>query len=1101
MVSVTGVSAGQAEHYYQKDNYYTKQEGQWQGKGAEALGLQGEVKKEDFQDVINGKSPDGSFEIQSGGEAQEHRAGVDLTFSAPKSVSIASEVLGDARVREAHEKAVAEALHYVEQNFSQARQTQDGITEKVDTGNLVIAKFQHDTSRELDPQLHTHAVLMNMTQREDGQWRALSNEEIFNNKMLVGQIYRNELAANLKELGYSIQSDNKGLFEIRGIDQKLNEHFSQRSEQIQNKVQELKESGLYPNANGQKLREIATLGSRVAKQDVDMNTVRESWNDRLQAQGYTREQIQENIQKASEQVKQNEANRIELKQSEYDIIRQAARIQTEQESTFKKEDILKTAGKLSVGEYRISGLERAFNELNHDKEIKQLDKNVYTTAEMQKIERDIVSKVQNEHNSVDAISTKEQVEQGMANFEQARGFTMTQGQKDAVEHILTSKDRYMGIQGDAGTGKTTMLANVREQLERQGYHARGLGFTGKAAAEVEAQAGIKSQTIDSFLGSGQNRQSQTMSYHSGKLSIERHEGIKQGKEAWIVDEASMLGSRKMHELMKAAERADTRVVMIGDTKQLQAVEAGRMFSKLQETGDLKTIRMSEVQRQKEEGYKDIVKNISDKKIDRAFDKLEKQDRIHEISDRQERLNAIIQNYTDRKDHKDTIIVTARNADKNELNQSIRTELKQQGKLDKNEHTFTVRESKNLSPTDKHFAQSYSEGDRIVANKAGIFGRAGGEAKILSVDQQNHKITVRTKDGKEHKIDLKKNGQTLAAYREKQQSFSQGERVVFLKNDKSLNVKNGQIGEIKNIEKDGRAVIRMETGRQVKINLKTQYNYIDRGYAVTDYKSQGQTSKGVIYHADSSKGITYNQAYVAMTRGKHDLKIYTDNKENFREQMKHEQQKTSTLDHQKVERMPRIEHPTDRKVINLEIEKSKFQREVLSSLRDGHYGGGALGKLENLSDRILDKIPIAKQITREHEGAFGNFSYGKTIDLMEKREQAFKDGDLKKAHTLEAKIDKAMEKMDPKERRQLEQLTAEKFSDKSEKVSKSVSDVSRSETLKQVSETKSETVKPGTSKSEKSLDGNSKNESRGSEKSEGKDNEKSRDDSRGKELSK
>ncbi len=878
MVSITGVSAGQASHYFNKDSYYAKSEGQWQGKGAEYLGLQGDVSKEDFESLVNGKDPGGRFEIHNGGEGQSHRAGVDLTFSAPKSVSILSEVAGDIRVKEAHEIAVIETLNYVEKHFAQARQTENGITEKVDTDNLIIAKFEHNTSRELDPQLHTHCVVMNMTQRDDRQWRALSNEKLFENKMLIGQIYRNELAANLKELGYCIQSDNKGLFEVHGIDQKILDHFSQRSEQIDAKIKELKDSGLYQNAGEQKLREIATLGSRVAKQDVDMNIVRESWDWRLQEQGCTKEQTQNAINKASEQARQAEVNRIEPKMNEYDIVRQATRILTEQESTFSKEDVLKTAGKLSVSEYRISELERAFYELNGDKEIKRLDENIYTTVEMQKIERDIVEKVRDGHDSKKSIMSKEQVDNGIRSFEAQKGFNLTSGQKDAAEHILTSNDRIIGIQGDAGTGKTTMLATVREQLEKQGYDVRGLGFTGKAAAEVEMQAGIKSQTVDSFLASKEISNGNS-------------------KQVWIVDEASMLGSRKMDELMKASEKADARLVMIGDTKQLQAVEAGRMFSKLQETGDLKTVRMSEVQRQKDEQYKDVVKEISEKKIDRAFDKLEKQDRISEISDRQERLKTIVKDYTD-KDYKNTIIVTARNADRNELNRSIRDDLKEQGKLDKNEHTFTVRESKNLSPIEKHFAQSYREGDVIIASKAGVIGRAGTEAKVVSTDQQKHQISVQTKDGNEHSIDLKTQGQNLAVYAEKQQQFSQGEKVVFLKNDKSLNVKNGQIGEIKSIDSDGRANIKMETGKEKNINFKTQYNYVDHGYAVTDYKSQGQTSKEVIYHADTSKGVNYNQAYVAMTRGKEDLRIYTDNKEQFKEQMKQEQTKTSTLDYEK-----------------------------------------------------------------------------------------------------------------------------------------------------------------------------------------------------------
>lgn len=880
MVSITNVTSGQAEHYYQKDNYYTKQDGQWQGKGAEALGLQGEIKKEDFLNVIDGKAPDGSFEIQRSGEGQDHRAGVDLTFSAPKSVSIASEVLGDARVREAHDKAVAETMKYVENNYAQARQTKDGITERVDTGNLVIAKFQHDTSRELDPQLHTHAVVMNMTQREDGQWRALSNEELFNQKMLIGQVYRNELAKNLKERGYSIQSDAKGFFEIQGIDQKLREQFSQRKEQIDAKVQELKDTGLYPGANDQKLREIACLGSRAAKKNVDMNAVKESWNDRLKEQGTTKEQLRESIQKATEKAKQHEANRIEPKQTEYDGIRQAAKIRTEQESTFSKEDVLKTAGKLSIGEHRMSDLEKAFNELNKDKELKQLDKNVYTTKEMLKIERGIVQKVQRGHNSVNAISSKKQVEQSIKAFEEKRGWTLSQDQKQAAEHILTSKDKYIAVQGDAGTGKTTMLSAVREQAERQGYEVRGLAIQSSAAGVLQEEAGIKSQTIDSFLAAKNNDTGSS-------------------KQIWIIDESSQLGSRKMHELMKASQRAGSKVVYVGDVKQLQAVEAGKMFEKLQERGYLKTVRMSEVQRQKDEQYKDVVRDIADKKIDKAFANLEKQNRISEMKDRQQRLDAITKDYMSKKNYKETIVVTARNADRNELNTSIRSELKERGKIDKKEHTFTVRESKNLSPITKHFAQSYTEGDRIVASARGIIGgNAGAEGKVTAIDQINHRITVQQKNGKEHTIDLKQHGQNLQVYREKEQTFSRGEKIVFLKNNDRRGISNGHIGEIKSLDERGNLKIRMENGKTKDINIRTQYNYIDHGYAVTAYKSQGQTAKRVLYHADTSKETNYNQAYVAMTRGKEDLKVYTNDKENLREQIKIEQQKTSTLDHEK-----------------------------------------------------------------------------------------------------------------------------------------------------------------------------------------------------------
>src|SRR3990172_5547193 len=287
MLSIHNVTSGQASTYYTHDSYYTRDQlrGRWTGKGAEFLGLDGDFTREDFENIIEGRDRSGAELIERGFQGK-HQSGKDLTFIAPKSVSVLSEVLGDERVREAHDKAVSRALSYLEEHFSEARITVKGVTEKVKTGNLVAALFQHDTSRELDPQLHTHAVVMNMTMRVEGKWRALASDKkkgdlLYGNKMLMGQIYRNELASNLKDLGYDVISDSKGLFEIRGMDRAVLNEFSSRKEQIDDKVRALKESGLYKGVNEQKLREIAALGSRVAKKDVDMNMVRSSWQATL----------------------------------------------------------------------------------------------------------------------------------------------------------------------------------------------------------------------------------------------------------------------------------------------------------------------------------------------------------------------------------------------------------------------------------------------------------------------------------------------------------------------------------------------------------------------------------------------------------------------------------------------------------------------------------------------------------------------------------------------------------------------------------------------------------------------------------------------------
>ena len=793
MVSITNINTGQAGHYYAKDDYYSRTSGRWTGRGAVALDLGGEVRKEDFERLLSGQDLHGGVLVAPGPKG--HRAGVDLTFSAPKSVSVLSLVMGDSLVKAAHEKAVLAALSHIEERYSQARETTAGETKRINTGNMVVARFDHHTSRELDPQLHTHAVIMNLTMTQHGMWRALSNENLYRHKMYIGQYYRNELAANLRELGYGIRTDHKGLFEIKGLDPKLIGHFSQRSDQIAEKVSELKNSGCYSEASGQKLREIAALGSRVSKRDVNPETVKEAWRDRLKEQDYTIERIRDTVKEAGKEMHQSPSKPT----GEY--ISQAARIVTENESVFTREQILKNAGKLSLGEYRIKDLEKAF-ERARGKEIVRLDMNAYTTEEMQQIERNILLKVREGwHKAAPLVDRKE------VNELLNRHGYLTKSQVKAVEHILTSRDRVIGIQGDAGTGKTTALKVIREQLGKEGIESKGLGFTGKSAEEVEKNAGIKSQTVDSFLSSSKSYEAR-------------------GRRVWIVDEASMLGSRKTQALLEKAERADAKVVLIGDVKQLQAIEAGRMFGKLQETGVLKTVEMKETLRQQDPGYRDIVRDIAAKKIDSAFEKLEHENRLIEIAWREERLAAIVREFTNR-NYRNALIVTARNADRNELNILIRNELKTKKRLKGQERVFTVRESKSVQGAERHFAQSYQPGDVIYTQKAGVLGRAGTEAIVMEVTDTTHILTVAKKDGQSHQIDLREHGEHLSAYREKQQWFTTGDRIIFCKNDKALHVQNGVTATIKNMDERGNITAFTDSGKKIEFNA-ARYQYFDSG---------------------------------------------------------------------------------------------------------------------------------------------------------------------------------------------------------------------------------------------------------------------------------
>jgi conjugative relaxase-like TrwC/TraI family protein len=880
MLSIASVSSGQAARYYsEKDNYYSNESGYWKGKGAKTLGLEGEVNKDDFLNLLKGKNLDGNQVVQSGiGDHKgERRAAIDLTFSAPKSVSIFAEVIGGDKgkeVVEAHNSAVSVTLEYIEDHYAQARQYDEGRVKRVDTDNLLIGVFRHNLSRELDPQLHTHAVVINQTVRDDGKTVAVEYKEMFDNKLFLGQMYRNELAKNLTDLGYSVKRNEKGFFEINGVDQRLIETFSKRSGQINHEITKLKEAGLYENANQSRLREIAGLGSRSPKHEVNIHTVRESWDRQLNEMGLANADIIKGIADASESYGQKTIQKTDARMNAYDYIRSSAEIITEQESTFAKEHILKTAGTLGLGEYRIGDLEKAFHELVNDKEIILLHEkhNVYTTRQMYELESMIIEKVGDGKGLFHEAMSKKEAQQAI----DLNHSSLTEDQKKAVEHILTSRDFVVGVQGSAGTGKTTMLRAVNDEAVKHGLSVRGLAFTGKAADELQSGSGIDSRTIHSFL------------MNDSELSGNR--------ELWIIDEASMLGSRQIHELLEKALVNDAQIVLVGDIKQLQAIDAGPIFDRLQRDNVMDTVNMNFIVRQDAGYMREIATLIQEReRVDSAMLKLSEQNRIHEIHSREERLSAITKDYVSADNYSHSLIVTGTNSDRNDVNNAIRDELKSAGRLKSDEHTFIVRESRNIRPEEKRFANSYKEGDLVYARKAGVIGRAGTEAGITDVDYNRHALTVTTEKGRVFTIDLMKDGDKLSAYAERDKSFMAGDHMVFTKNDNKLGVKNGLRGEITSLNERGAMTVTLPNGREVAFNVN-EYSYIDHAYAVTNYKSQGQSVDTVYYHADTAKSANYNEFYVALTRSRSDIHIYTDNEERLKEQVKEIREKTFTQDY-------------------------------------------------------------------------------------------------------------------------------------------------------------------------------------------------------------
>jgi len=988
------LSTDHAVEYYKENQ---KIEGFWQGILAEKEGLVGkEVTQQDVEKIAK--------MVQNG-----ERLGLDVTYSAPKSVSIAYAILGDQKIKEAHENAVRVTNEWLEKNLAMTRQGQGG-KERVKASGIAVANYTHETSRSHDPQLHTHSVILNAVERSsDGKIRALEPQKIFQYQKALDQVYKNELASRLQELGYSVEmKDKNGNFEIKGIDQNIIDKFSERRDQVNEKMNELQEK--FGNIDEYKLRDIAAIESRDKKEFLSKDQLEQKWNQKLSEIGITKEDIKQSIESAKTESKEIDKNDVK------EYVKQACDIIHENESAFSQEKLTEVALRLSMSQagnnekvITQKEVQKAIQDFQKEGYIKSLESGYLTTKEMQQIEKEVISyihKTNGTANQIEKDSTK--IDAAIKEYEQKVGYQMTNDQRAAVHHILQSKDKIIGIQGDAGTGKTTVFQHVRQEMEKRGYEVRGITPTGKAADVMANEAGIKTQTVDSFLMNFSqmkivdNKQEYIRQYEKinqkfetknwsapksilgyksetweselknflknelgkkeekiehcykidkgdfqGKMIVEHrktalgghethvwvknektgditytryaHAGsgilmnvsvkeksetwinpdkvIEKGKEVWVVDETSMMGSKEVKQLLDAAKQTDAKVIFTGDTKQLASVEAGQIFKDMQQKG-MNTIEMTEKVRQKNMEYRQTVDAMGKKEWDTVKEKMESQNKIKEIQNRDERISEIKKDFLSG-DHSKTLITVATNRDKNELNSQIRNELKSQGKLSDG-YKFTVRESKNLSSEEKRYAFSYSIGDTVYAQKKDLkamgINSKNNEFTVSGVNISKNEITIKNANGKEFVVNTKEHGDKFSVYQTKEIEISKNDRIITLKNDKQIGVKNGEMWQVKSIDSQGNITIK-NNNKEKTINIRN-YNYIDHAYAVTTHKSQGMTIDQVISDVSAQK-TNYNEVYTAVTRGKTEYTIYTDNKDKFYDKIQNEQTKTTTLESTKA----------------------------------------------------------------------------------------------------------------------------------------------------------------------------------------------------------
>jgi conjugative relaxase-like TrwC/TraI family protein len=867
------LSASQAQAYHAeefgnaRENYYTQGDqirGEWHGRLAEEWGLRGEVREEHFGRLSEGQHPMTGEQlvrhqterkyVNRHGEKvspMEHRAGWDATFSAPKSVSLTALVGGDERVREAHRESVDVALDELER-YVQARIGGNHPAET--TGKWVAAKFEHDSARPVDgyaaPQLHTHIVFFNLTQTKDGEAYALQPHELYKTQQYATAVYRSELAARLKTLGYEIERGKSGQPEIKGYSEEYLAASSPRRQQIEEHLAK-------ENQRGADAAQIAAHKTREAKLSLSHTEVQKRHHEIAEAFGNQPDHVVRAANETMREIEQEAPHRIVQSAMTFSKERNL-----EREAVVDERELLRDALRRSMGDATFTAIRGEFEKRIGTGEFIGVEKRTgargwaYTTEEMIGYERDtirIMREGQNKCAALASFETRREIEKDHPH--------LNQSQRAAIEQILASRDQVTALEGVAGAGKTTSLAVVRRAAGREGYKVEGFAPTSRAAQKL-AEAGIESSTLQRHLAQNNDQR-------DGQ------------KRLYVIDESSLASTKQMNEFLCRLKDND-RVLLVGDIRQHQAVEAGTPYQQLQEAG-VQTARIDEIVRQKDPELKQVVEHLSRGQAKEAIEKLDKQSRVHEIADPNERLEAIAHEYA--KQPEGTLVVSPDNQSRMEINRMIHTEMRKTGQVDHRERNMRVLVARQeITGADRQWAEQYEPGNVVRYTRGskthGI--EAGEYAAVECVNAKENLLTVRRDTGKQVSYDPRRL-QGVALYRETERAFSQGDRVQFTAPNREQHIANRELGTIEKIETNGNLQLRMDSGRCVAFNVR-ENPHLDYGYAVTSHSSQGQTADRVLVHVDTEQAgeklVNRRFAYVAVSRGRYDAQIYTNDRANL-----------------------------------------------------------------------------------------------------------------------------------------------------------------------------------------------------------------------------
>lgn len=879
-------SPAAAGAYFNKDDYYVADAGApsaWAGSGAEALEIAGPVGREQFEEMLAGNiTPQVRLGFSREGE-WKHLPGWDMTFSAPKSLSVLAEVAGDTRLVTAHDEAVRSAISFAEQNYAVTR-TKDGHRlNMIQTGNLVAATFRHDLSRAQDPQLHTHVVVMNATFHE-GKWRSLHSRELYHGKMDIGLFYRQELARLVIGLGYEIERSEGGRFEIAGVTQEVRDEFSARARAMRER---LEQAGFDRDKVSAATMAAVALQTRDHKKIADREALYLDWRDRLGARAGLIDALVESSKAhlATSGTDDDKKRVQEQAAAAQDALNRAVSVLNERQATFPADELVRVASELGLGKATRADILHAMSTKERDGDLKRREviapdirtgmdaaRLGYTTAKAKSGELEIVDIERRGRNQVTPLMNNQRAQRftaAAAEKGDVAGYPWNDRQLEAARIILSSRHRFVGLQGHAGVAKTTtVLKTVADAARSRQMKIHAIAPTASAAQTLGEAIGVKGETMHSFLAWAKAQR--------------RGEG---GKALWILDEASFAGTKMLAQVMKQAEGLNARLVLVGDVKQLGAVERGAPFRQLQNAG-MRTAVLDTIVRQRNAILREAILDTIDRRVHEAIAKISSGGgSVYSHEDANERRAEMAAAFLALSpEHRGkTIVVDPTHEGRDAVTTIIRHGLVTEGSLSAESTSGPTLVPRPLTKVEQRDAAFFDIGE-LVRLPGSYFGQSTATKSLVYwrvVDRRSaeNMVTLEAPDGTQRKWEPAKYRGTVNSYRVEDKELRIGDRIKWSENNKPLGRFNGRGATVRAVDQTaGTATVELDGGASQILNLKERVDqHWTHAYVQTAYEAQGRTAERAIVHAESWRiNVTNLKSwYVQITRPTDDVLVVTD----------------------------------------------------------------------------------------------------------------------------------------------------------------------------------------------------------------------------------